>query len=121
MFDVGPNGELELTQGNTGEVGIVAFDNEGVPIVPENGDRVVFKVMSGGKVAVKKVLTADDWDDIEKAFILRLEPEDTENLPAMAYKYDCMYVWPNGDAKTFINCNVFEILEAIAKKGDADG
>jgi hypothetical protein len=92
------------------------YNNEDEPIVPEDGDKVILCVKCARKVIIKKELTAADYDEEEQALKLIMKPEDTINLPPSDYRYDCLYIFANGEAYTFIDKAIFKIVEAIAKK-----
>ena len=111
--------DIPITQGNTEVIAIVPRDSEGQPIQMQEGDKVVFKVEACRKEVIKHVLTAADWDAEAQALVLVLEPEETVSLPPMAYTYDCLYVFADGTAKTFIEQSKFTVQPACAKVGDA--
>lgn len=119
MLKIDAEGNITLTQGNSAEIAIVPYYNtEDEPIVPEDGDKVIFCVKCARKVIIRKELTAADYDEEEQALKLIMKPEDTINLPPSDYRYDCLYIFANGEAYTFIDKAIFKIVEAIAKKGD---
>lgn len=121
MFEIGKDNEIVLTQGNSAEIDITPLDEDGEPIELQEGDKVIFKVMWGQRNRIlKKELTAADWDSEEKALKLILTPEDTVYLPEGNYVYDCLYIFADGSAKTFIDAATFKVVEAIAKVGDDD-
>lgn len=112
---------ITLTQGNSAEIDITPLDEDGEPIELQEGDKVIFKVMWRQRNRIlKKELTAADWDSEEKALKLLLTPEDTVYLPAGTYEYDCLYIFADGSAYTFIDAAVFKIVKAIAKVGDVN-
>lgn len=116
MLKIDAEGNITLTQGNSAEIAIVPYYTEDEPIVPEEGDKVIFCVKCARKVIIRKELTAADYDEEEQALKLILSPEDTINLPPSDYRYDCLYIFANGEAYTFIDKAIFKIVEAIAKK-----
>lgn len=121
MFKIGKDNEITLTQGNSAEIDITPLDEDGEPIELQEGDKVIFKVMWRQRNRIlKKELTAADWDSEEKALKLILTPEDTVLLPPMEYTYDCLYIFADGSAKTFIDATTFKVVNAIAKVGDGD-
>ena len=122
---------ITITQGNSAEIDVTAYDEEGNPIELQEGDKVIFKVECNGKEIIKKVLTSENFDSEEKALKLILKPEDTINLPLekhitpsggsyydTSYYYDCLYIFADGSAYTFIDAAQFKIVKAIAKVGD---
>lgn len=121
MLKIGKDNEIVLTQGNSAEIDITPLDEDGEPIELQEGDKVIFKIMWRQRNRIlKKELTAADWDSEEKALKLLLTPEDTVYLPAGTYEYDCLYIFADGSAYTFIDATTFKVVEAIAKVGDDD-
>jgi hypothetical protein len=118
MLTIDSANNITLTQGNSAEIDITPLDAEGEPIELQEGDKVIFKVESCRKEVYKKELTAEDYDSEEQALKLIITPEDTVNLPCMAYTYDCLYIFADGSAYTFIDAAMFKIVKAIAKVGD---
>lgn len=118
MLTIDSANNITLTQGNSAEIDITPLDTDGEPIELQEGDKVIFKVESCRKEVYRKELTAEDYDSEEKALKLILMPEDTVNLPCMAYTYDCLYIFADGSAYTFIDAAMFKIVKAIAKVGD---
>lgn len=118
MLVIDGNNNITLTQGNSAEIDVTPLDTDGKPIELQEGDKVIFKVESCRKVVIERMLTAEDWDDEEKALKLILTPEETADLPCMAYTYDCLYIFANGSAYTFIDAAQLRIVKAIAKVGD---
>ena len=120
MLIIGKDNEITLTQGNSAELDITPRDEEGNVIVPEEGDKVIFVVKSHRKEVLRKELTMNDWDNEQNALILILQPEDTINLPAIGYEYDCLYVFADGSKYTFIDKTAFVLVQAISKVGEAN-
>lgn len=120
MFWIDSENNIILTQGNTAEIDITPLDEDGDPVQLDEGDEVIFKVNSFCGEVIKKRLRAADWDNEEKALKMILNPRDTVLLPPMAYTYDCLYIFADGSAKTFINAAMFKVVRAIAKVGDGD-
>lgn len=118
MLMIDGSNNITLTQGNSAEIDVTPLDAEGEPIELQEGDKVIFKVESCRKAVIERVLTAEDWDDEEKALKLILTPEETADLPCMKYSYDCLFVFEDGSAYTFIDAAMFRIVKAIAKVGD---
>lgn len=118
MLRIDSANNITLTQGNSAEIDVTPLDADGEPIELQEGDKVIFKVESCRKVVVERVLTAEDWDSEEEALKLILTPEETVSLPCMAYTYDCLYIFADGSAYTFIDAAQFKIVKAIAKVGD---
>ena len=116
MLKIDDKGNITLTQGNSAEIALQPYYTDDEPISPEEGDSVIFKAEYGRKTVINKELTAADYDAEEQAFKLILKPEDTIYLPPNDYKYDCLYIFNNGEAYTFIDKAALKIVEAIAKK-----
>ena len=120
MLRIDRANNITITQGNTAEIDITPLDEEGKPYELQEGDKVIFKVESCRKEIIRRVLTAEDWDSEQGGLIMVLNPEDTVNLPCKEYTFDCLYIFADGSAKTFINAAMFKVVRAIAKVGDGD-
>lgn len=121
MLEIDMYNNIIITQGNTGEIDITPLDEDGKPHELQEGDKVIFKIMWQQRNRIlKKELTAADWDSEEQALKMILNPQDTVFLPPEDYTYDCLYIFADGSAKTFIPAAIFKVVEAIAKVGDGD-
>lgn len=120
MLRIDRANNITITQGNTAEIDITPLDEDGKPYELQEGDKVIFKVESCRKEIIRRVLTAEDWDSEQDGLIMVLDPEDTVNLPCKEYTFDCLYIFADGSAKTFINAAMFKVVKAIAKVGDGD-
>lgn len=120
MLRIDKANNITITQGNTAEIDITPLDEEGKPYELQEGDKVIFKVESCRKEIFRRVLTAEDWDSEQDGLIMILNPEDTVNLPCKEYTFDCLYIFADGSAKTFIDAAMFKVVRAIAKVGDGD-
>ena len=109
---------ITLTQGNTADIQIIPLDDVGQMVYLVPGDRIVFAIKSLNKYHFRKELTDADYDSDSDSYLLRLEPEDTEDLPPLAYKYDCLLITRDGEQYTFIDESNFTLVRAIAKAGD---
>ncbi|MCR5815969.1 MAG: hypothetical protein K6F91_03715 [Ruminococcus sp.] len=119
MLRIDSANNITLTQGNSAEIDVTPLDADGEPIELQEGDKVIFKVMWRRRNRIlKKELTAADWDSEEKALKLILTPEDTVYLPEGMYEFDCLYIFADGSAYTFIDAAQFKVVKAIAKVGD---
>ena len=116
MLKIDRANNITLTQGNSAEIDITPIDTAGDPVVLEEGDMVVFTIKHCRKEVFKKVLGASDWDSEEEALKLILNPEDTADLPPCNYAYDCIYIFEDGSAYTFIDEAMFKIVRAISEK-----
>ena len=120
MLSIDNQNNITLTQGNSAEIDITPIDTMGEPVVLEQGDMVVFTIKHCRKEVFRKVLGAEDWDVDEKALKLILKPEDTADLPPCNYAYDCIYIFADGSAYTFIDEAMFKVVRAISKVGELD-
>jgi hypothetical protein len=120
MLDIDKYNNITITQGNSAEIDITPLDEEGKPYELQEGDKVIFKVESCRKEIIRRVLTAEAWDSEQDGLIMVLNPEDTVNLPCKEYTFDCLYIFADGSAKTFIDAAMFKVVRAIAKVGDGD-
>jgi hypothetical protein len=120
MLRIDRANNITITQGNSAEIDITPLDEEGKPYELQEGDKVIFKVESCRKEIIRRVLTAEDWDSEQDGLIMVLNPEDTVNLPCKEYTFDCLYIFADGSAKTFIDAAMFKVVRAIAKVGDGD-
>lgn len=120
MLEIDKYNNITITQGNSAEIDITPLDEDGKPYELQEGDKVIFKVESCRKEIIRRVLTAEDWDSEQDGLIMVLNPEDTVNLPCKEYTFDCLYIFADGSAKTFINAAMFKVVKAIAKVGDGD-
>lgn len=120
MLDIDKYNNITITQGNSAEIDITPLDEDGKPYELQEGDKVIFKVESCRKEIIRRVLTAADWDSEQDGLIMVLNPEDTVNLPDKEYTFDCLYIFADGSAKTFIDAAMFKVVKAIAKVGDGD-
>lgn len=119
MLRIDRANNITITQGNSAEIDITPLDEEGKPHELQEGDKVIFKVESCRKEIIRRELTAEDWDSEQDGLIMVLNPEDTVNLPCKEYTFDCLYIFADGSAKTFIDAAMFKVVKAIAKVGDA--
>lgn len=120
MLDIDKYNNITITQGNSAEIDITPLGEDGKPYELQEGDKVIFKVESCRKEIIRRVLTAEDWDSEQDGLIMVLNPEDTVNLPCKEYTFDCLYIFADGSAKTFIDAAMFKVVKAIAKVGDGD-
>ena len=120
MLRIDRANNIIITQGNSAEIDITPLDEDGKPYELQEGDKVIFKVESCRKEIIRRVLTAEDWDSEQDGLIMVLNPEDTVNLPCKEYTFDCLYIFADGSAKTFIDAAMFKVVKAIAKVGDGD-
>lgn len=121
MAEIKPNGDLELTQGNSWDLLLEPLYDTGDPIVPTEGDELIFTVGYGDKALIRKTLSYEDYDPEQEGFLLSLTAEETD-LPPYKYSYDCMYIFEDGRTASFPKLKVFEIVRGMSRKQvTADG
>lgn len=95
------DGTLEIHQGNTLGLLLTPRSREtGEPIVPQEGDKLIFTARAGRKDYIRKVLTAADYDEEQQGFVL-IVPANEMEIPACGYLFDCLYVFADGRRATF--------------------
>ena len=100
---------IELTRGDTFKRTLVLTDAEGNPFTPTNNDVIRFALKRKVKdevVLINKIIPNDTLH-------LKIDPEDTKNLPFGDYVYDIQLTYPNGDVDTFITVSKFKITEEV--------
>ena len=100
---------IELTRGDTFKRTLVLTDAEGNPFTPTNNDVIRFALKRKVKdevVLINKIIPND-------TLLLKIDPEDTKNLPFGDYVYDIQLTYPNGDVDTFITVSKFKITEEV--------
>lgn len=112
--------DIRMTRGNTAYLDITPLNEGGQPIVLGEGDRVIFKVKSPfGETKFTRILDSSCYtDEHDTSVNLVLQPEDTLDLRAGNYLYDCILVFADGQAYTFIPESRFELMTAIATVRD---
>lgn len=117
--------DIRMTRGNTAYLDITPLNEGGQPIVLDDGDRVIFKVKSPfGETKLTRILDSSCYTDAEDTSVnLLLIPDDTLSMRTGLYLYDCILIFADGQAYTFISESHFELMPAIAtvKDVDADG
>lgn len=108
MFNISQNGEIKLTRGDSAEVKIDVFYENGEKYVIKQGDKLVLTL---------KKKTSDKNALIEKTFgesgTVKIEPEDTKGFNFGVYKYDVELTTNNGDVYTVVAPNDFHICEEV--------
>lgn len=116
------DGSLEIARGNSGDIIISPYTDDdgkpGEPIVPVEGDVVVFTVGYGDKAIIRKELTVEDYDPEQEGFLLSLTAEETD-IPPYKYSYDCLYCFADGRTAS-LPVRIFEILDGVSRKPRAD-
>ena len=101
MFQINNIGKMCLTRGDTCEFTIELFNEDGTPFEPSAHDVVLF--------SIKKNLN-DENSLLEKTgLIIRIESEDTKDLPIATYYYDIKILFEDGSVQTVIPSNFFEL------------
>jgi len=116
------DGTLEIHQGNTLGLLLTPRSREtGEPIVPQEGDKLVFTARAGRKNYIEKTLTAADYDEEQKGFVL-IVPADEMEIPACGYLFDCLYVFADGRRATFPEDapRRLQVLPAISHAGGGE-
>ena len=127
MAKINPDGSLELTRGNSFDVILSPYtdngDSPGEPIVPVEGDELIFTIGYGERAVIRKTLTVNDYDPEQEGFLLSLTAEETD-IPPYKYSYDCLYCFADGRTATFPDGSgiTFEITRCMSRKTvDSDG
>ena len=101
--------DIELTRGDTFKRTLVLTDAEGNPFTPAEGDAIRFalkKKVKDETVLINKVIPND-------TLVLKLNPEDTKELPFGDYVYDIQITYANGEVDTFITVSKFKLTEEV--------
>lgn len=112
---------IKITKGNSAEVLITLTDSEtGIPIVIEEGDKVLFTAKSkNGVMVIQKVLTHADLDSDGHSLVMTIMPEET-NIETGEYPYDVLLATLSGQVITFIS-SVMVITPAVGLYTDVGG
>lgn len=112
---------IKITKGNSAEVLITLTDSEtGLPIVIDEGDKVLFTAKSkNGVMVIQKVLTHDDLDTDGHSLVMTIMPEET-NIETGEYPYDVLLATLSGQVTTFIS-SVMVITPAVGLYTDVGG
>lgn len=112
---------IKITKGNSAEVLITLTDSEtGLPIVIEEGDKVLFTAKSkNGVMVIQKVLTLADLDSDGHSLVMTIMPEET-NIETGEYPYDVLLATLSGQVTTFIS-SVMVITPAVGLYTDVGG
>ena len=126
MFNIYDDGSMELTRANSLDLWVQPImDGETEPIVPAEGDRLIFTVGYGSQALIRKVLTDEDYDPEPECFLMCLTSEDTDIQPYI-YSYDFMYIFADGRTSSFPYDKdkkppTFEIVAGVSRKELTDG
>lgn len=120
MFNVFDSNIIKIVRGNSALIDITPIDTEtGDPIILESSDKVLFTAKDrNGNTVIQKQLTSQDYSDPEDTSLnCIIDKEDTVDLLTGEYKYDCLYIYPDGQAITFISSTLI-ILDAVGTYKD---
>ena len=116
MFD---SNELVITEGNSAIIDITPLDEVTEEAIKLNdGDKVIFTIKTNlGKLLLQKVLTNEDYDSEQDE---SLNCVLTPGWGGGTYFYDCLLLYADGTALTFISSTI-HIEKAIGKYTDIGG
>ena len=108
---------ISLTRGDTLKVLLTFTTQNKNPYIPVAADRIRFALKSA-KMNVNKTEFTDKNPLILKdipynTMELKLDPEDTKNLPFGNYKYDLQITFANNEVDTFISNADFIITPEV--------
>ena len=94
-----------MTRGDTAKIRVdLKYKQTGEVYTPEIGDEIVFTAINPIQ-SQKKIVKSIPIDTL----MLRINPEDTRNLPYGQYLFDIQITFANGDVDTFITDGVLNI------------
>ena len=116
MFKV-ENNAITLTRGDSGIAEITLTTEAGEQYTPQEGDSVHFYAKPN-KFTLKMTEFVAAEPVIEKTIPitdlnLRLNPQDTKDLPFGEYLYDLELTFADGYVDTFVNCAPFRIVPEV--------
>ena len=100
---------ITLTRGDTLIINITINNPDGTFYTPVTGDKIRFAMKSKYEdpiPLIKKDIPID-------TLTLRLDPEDTKDLPFGIYVYDIQITKATGEVDTFITKSKFKLTEEI--------
>lgn len=100
---------ISLTRGDTLMVKIDILDFNGESYVPSDGDKIRFALHDEYGSVRPLLIKEIPYDTL----ILRLEPEDTKELPFGRYVYDIELTTASGIVDTFIAKAKMKITEEV--------
>lgn len=101
------NNRIYLTRGDTGYIEIDLADEDNDAIELDDSDEVVFTLKestSNNEAILTKTLDEG---------IVKILPEDTEDLDYGNYVYDIQLTRSNGDVFTIVEPTLFKIMEEV--------
>lgn len=95
------NNTITITQGDTLETAVLISTSDGDEFTPSAGDVIRFALKGGYRDAEPLIVKQIPNDTL----VLRLESEETKQLPARRrpYVYDVQLTTPDGTVDTFIS------------------
>lgn len=106
--------KLEIHKGKSFSAAIALYNEDGTPYNPESGviSSVLFGVKSGefGELLISKTL---QYSSAQRAYILSIDPEDTEDLLEGVYDYDISYTDGDGGLWDIIPADKLVILRGV--------
>lgn len=121
MFEITDSGGqicINLTRNDSCEISTYPYtegaSGEEVPISLDDGDVVMFAVANRtGRIYLKKILTNKDVD-AEGYLLLKLNPEDTADMPAAEYVFSLAYMPNHGEECYTYAVGAFNLMVAVA-------
>ena len=121
MFEITDSGGqicISLTRNDSCEITTYPYTEDGtggeLPIVLDDGDVVMFAVANRtGRLYLRKILTNADID-ADGYLLLKLNPEDTADMPAGEYVFSFAYMPNHGEECYTYAFGVFNLMVAVA-------
>lgn len=109
MLYVHEDGTIQLTRGDTAELSVDLFYDDGVsPYAIDSEDKLTLTI---------KKNTKEEEPLVQKSVIgtasIEIEPDDTKSLAFGKYKYDVQLDTASGKTYTVTKTSVFEIMEEV--------
>ena len=105
MFEIGSDGTIRLTRGDTAEFTITVTQADGSPYILAEGDLLEF--------AVKEYPGGDNEVIYKTGQEITIEPADTEELPVKSYFYGVRITLSDGKVNTIIPKTQFIIENEV--------
>lgn len=100
---------ITLTKGDTFQATVSIYNSDGTAYTPVSGDVIKFAMKHYYSDSAALITKTID----NSTMILRLDPEDTENLSAGTYVWDMQLTNSDGDVDTFIASAQFVLTEGV--------
>ena len=107
---------IEFVRGDTKILPIDAFDIEGDPYTPRDGDTVTMTVRKyhhKGVIAFQKVTGDGDVVAVEGGWQITLRPDDTAGLEYIPYVYDVEVLLADGYKETGIQHSTLTLIKEV--------